>query len=92
MGDSLEEPRHTLFFLYCLKGSTQAPDFARRAESALSKGLTVAGRDDNGMIVEGHLRVDPISIAPLLAWADKIAEEAHALFDGWECAVIAPKH
>lgn len=90
MGDSLEQPRHTLFFFYKRK-SGEVPDFNRIAELAPSKQLSVAGGDGEGLILEGHLRVDPLSIAPFLEWAEDVAEEADVVFDGWECAVMAPK-
>jgi len=91
MGDSLEQSRHTLFFFYKRKESETA-DFDRVSAAAEQKRLSVAGRNDDGLIIEGDLHVDPVSIAPLLEWAEDIAAEADALFDGWECAVVASKH
>jgi hypothetical protein len=82
-------PAHA--FLLLQTQVREAPDFDRIGEAAHAKQISVAGRDDDGLILEGHLRVDPLAIAPLLEWAADIAEEADALFDGWECAVIAPK-
>lgn len=90
LGDSLEQPRHTLFFFYKPK-SGDVPYFDQIREDASRRGLTVAGEDGDGLILEGHLHVDPVSIAPFLKWAEEIADQARAVFDGWECAVIAPK-
>lgn len=91
MGDPLTQPRHTLLFFYRRKDQvSDTPDFDAIVRAGSERGLTVAGRDIEGVILEGQMKVDPISIAPVLDWAAGLAGDARAKFDGWECAVLLP--
>jgi hypothetical protein len=53
------------------------------------QGMTVAGRDENRLIIEGEKFVDPENLEWLVAWAMELAARAGVNFDGWECAVDA---
>lgn len=91
MGDDLSQPRHTLLFFYQPKGGTRA-SFGIVAAAAPDRSLTVTRQDEEAVIMEGHLHVDAVSIKSLVEWATDLAGQANAVFDGWECAVVAAKH
>ena len=91
MGDDLIEPRHTLLFFYPPKDRGRA-SFGAVAAAAAEKSLSVTRHDEEGVIMEGHLHVDPMAIKALVEWAMNLASEANVEFDGWECAVIPSEH
>lgn len=91
MGDDLSQPRHTLLFFYQRRGEGDAA-FDLVAAAATERSLTVTRQDDEAVIMEGELHVDPASIRSLVDWATDLAERANANFDGWECAVVVMKH
>ncbi len=91
MGDDLSQPRHTLLFFYQPKDGGSAA-FGMVAAAAIERSLAVTRQDDEAVIMEGQLHVDPASIKSLVDWAMDLAERANANFDGWECAVVAAKH
>lgn len=90
MGDDLSEPRHTLLFFYQPKEGRASFDIVASAAPEMS--LTVSRQDDEGVTMEGILRVDPASVGIFVSWAVDVASQANAVFDGWECAVITAKH
>lgn len=91
MGDDLSQPRHTLLFFYQPKDGSRA-SFGAVAAAASEKALSVTRQDEEAVIMEGHLHVDAASMKALVDWATDLANQANAVFDGWECAVITSKH
>lgn len=90
-GDDLALPRHTLLFFYQPKIGGRA-SFDVIAGSATEHGLTISRLDDEALILQGELYVHAAALKPLIDWATDAAANANAEFDGWECAIIAPKH
>ncbi len=91
LGDDLRQPRHTLLYFYRLEdGSRTSLEIV--AAAASEKSLTVTRENQDVVIMEGHLHVDPAAVKALVDWALDLASRANAEFDGWECAVIEPKH
>lgn len=90
MGDDLSQPRHTLLFFYQPKSGRAS--FEAIASAAPTQFLTVSRLDGEALILEGQLKVDAASIKLLVDWALDRAEEGSATFDGWECAVVTPRH
>jgi hypothetical protein len=91
MGDDLSQPRHTLLFFYQPKDGTQAV-FSIVAAAAAEQSLSVTRQDEEALIMEGHLHIDPTSIKTLVDWAIDLAGQANVEFDGWECALVVAKH
>lgn len=88
-GDPLTQARHTLLFFYRRRGAAHsAADFDAVLHSAAQLGLSPAGGDESGLILQGQIHVDPVALAPILEWAQEAAEAAGVEFDGWECAVL----
>lgn len=86
-GDDLSEARHTLLFFYEIKERGRA-SFDLIVGDSAQYGLSVSVQDGDSLILEGQQYVDPDRLKPLLDWAVRIANEANADFDGWECALI----
>lgn len=88
-GDDLSKRRHTLLFFYRVKGDSHpaARIFDPIVSEAAKLGFSVAGQTDRSLIVEGYKLVDPENLEALTSWAEGIAAETGADFDGWECAI-----
>ena len=92
-GDDLSSPREATLYFYRLKGDGRpgAALFDSLVTEGREKGLKVRRRDEDALILEGNLRVDPEALAPLIGWAVEVAETNQVEFDGWECAVVRRK-
>jgi hypothetical protein len=92
-GDDLTQPRHTLLYFYPLEDDDRSggATFDSVITGAEKFGLTPSRNDDDGLILEGHVMVDPDSINALMKWAENAADRAGVNFDGWECAIVQGK-
>jgi hypothetical protein len=88
-GDDLSRPRHTLMFFYRIKNDDRPRGalFDGLIASAASIGLSVGRNDDDGLVLEGEMFVDPARLNDLIGWAEREAAIAGVEFDGWECAI-----
>ncbi|MEE2566532.1 ribonuclease E inhibitor RraB [Hyphobacterium marinum] len=95
LGDTLEDPRHTLLYFYQTDGDTRTPQdaFGSLVQAIDMDNLETTIRDRDGdhpavLIIEGTMRVDPAAVQALNDWARQWAETCGVEYDGWECAVI----